>query len=574
MKYDHELEDINKISVLCLKIGQFSQRNFDLYLNVLKDHLLAVENSSLHFTEPEAKVIDTFISPAKLREGRVSFRFLTSSASHFVSPLQFYKRCSVVIGMVEDNTDISASYRDLCDHVAVLKGVMVWRLFCFNPVSSLTELKKKSVIYISYTEPDTLVSHFQVVMNDIAVELIVSIVHEINRIKNSSEIIRLSHEADSRLSRKRQGRELKACGEFALMLGCLDDASKFLWKAMSLQKEQKDYLFLGSTIDSFARLKLSLAGDRSEANLIPEALDEAIHYYQLADCFDLAAETKFKIAKFYAKQGLKVEAVKQLDDFIKTHSKSLLYSDQLDFLTHVSELCRGFGFRRKAAFYCKQAYKISVKTLDYTRAKTFLLNCMGSYQVGGKPVEEIKTERRSLNPGIYYKRENLKPWLRGQPGWRTLQFDTLNELIHVSRSLNNPVDSLKYQILKLELLRSSLTDEEQIRLSRDIESDSARLSEDNQNIEVEMPLHPKLLRVEPQPSQRLSQTLGTENHLSFLKEDKVFIHNIWSNSNDLEWTQGNVETVKVYLENLFAYDINITISHVCVEGAEPCPGSC
>jgi hypothetical protein len=570
MNYEYELEDINKVSVLCIKLGAIP--HFETYLSVLKRTFSAMEISSLHFIDREITIIETFCAISKLREGRVAFKYLTSSASHYVTPLQFYKRCSVVIGMVEGSPDVMADYRTLWSYVTDLRGVLVCRLLCFNPVGVPVDVNKKSVVFITCPVLEDLSSHFQIVMSEVAIDTIISIVNEITRIKNSSEPIRLAHETDSRLSRKRQGREFKIYGEFASMLGCFEEAEKFLWRAMSLQKENKDFLFLGSTFDSFARLKLSLAGDRSEANLIPETLDEAIHYYQQADFYDLAAETKFKIARFCAKQGLKVEAVRQLDDFIKLYAKNLSNSDQLDFLSQTAKLCRTLGLLRKAAYCCKLAYKLSVKTLDYERAKSFLLDCLDSFQIAGSAVEDGRSDRRSINPATYFRRENLKPWLKGNPGWRTLQQETLNELIHVSRSLNSAVDSLKYRILKLELLRSSLTDEEQIRLSRDIESDAARLPEALQNIEVEMPFHPRLLKVEPQPSQRLSQTLGTENHLSFLKEDDIFIHNIWANSHELAWTQGNVETVKVYLENMFAYDINIVTSHICVEGAEICPG--
>lgn len=551
-------------------------QQFEQHLSILKDNFTVVEGRSLRFSEAEAAAIETFISQSSLRDGRFSFRYLTSAVSHVVSPLQFYKRCSVVIGMVEGTDDIEINYSTLSDYVESLKGVMVWRLLSFNPVSPQNFQADRQVRYVFYQDAAELPNHFQVIMEDIAVELAVNIATEAKHIKTSSDSVRLSHESDSLVSQKRHGRALKAYGEFALMLGCSIDAGKFLLKAMLLLKEHKDYLFLGSTIDSFASLKLSFSDDGPDVNLIPEALDEASHYYQLGVCFDLVAESKLKTAKYYAKIALKVEAVKLLDNFYKAHFNHLLYSDQLDFVDHVVQFCHQHDFKRKASYYSIQGYKLASKMKDYVRAKAFLLECVSSYQVEELAIREAETQpeadRREPSAVVYYRRENLRPWVRGQPAWLKLQQFALRELIQISRTLNSRIDTLKYRILKLQLLRNSLSEAAQLRLINKIEADAAALSDDNQLVEVSMPFHPILLKVEPQQSERQSHTAGLGNHLSLLKEDKYFAHKVWDS--DLNWTQGNIETVHVCLQNTYAYDINVTTIHVCVEGGDGCPGIC
>jgi hypothetical protein len=265
-----------------------------------------------------------------------------------------------------------------------------------------------------------------------------------------------------------------------------------------------------------------------------------------------------------------MEAAKQLDDLIRGFAKHLIYSEQLEVLSQTIKLFRSLGFRRKAAYYSKLAYNLAVKTDDHGKAQAFLLDTVDMYQVNRSRPELHEADRRTLSPAAYFKRENLKPWIVGNPGWKTLQQKTFNDLIKVSQTLNLPLDSLKYRIFKAELMRCVLTDQEQIQLNQEIEAYAAALPDELHNIEVEMNLHPKVLKVSPRQSERQSHSLKAASRVSILIQDEIMIHKTWDNG--LNWTQGNVEVVAVGLENPFAYDLNINSSYLCAEGAEPSPG--
>lgn len=575
MELRQSLQELGETRVLCLPMGAISLVRFDYYLASLRRVLSTVQLDSLNLAQDKDNVLSLYMS--QTWSGSIHFRYLSESKFDSPASVHLARHYLMVFGITEQSRNIQGLYRELETVVQELNQVLVWKLFSFEPESSDSELETAAPHLINFypgQDESHLLASLETVIHDLAFFLVISVAHRMKQLRETSTDIRLPEDDESKLRKRREGRVEKLCGDLCALAGVHSDAEFHYKKAYELQKYNNDYAWMGGTMECQAALELisemAKSGSQVYSDWVVGKMKEALYFYSKGKELLLYAEAGLRMCRYMLDSGRRREGLETLMKNMEWVQTELAASDKIAWIQEAGMICINSGYSRKGAFLLRLAAKLCLDTGNHTNAYQLLMRTIDMYHLSllegncAYSTAPVSTSS-SFHSELHRHRENLEPWKRlpCPKGWTTLQHEVLKDLISAARGCGDIVSEALCQAVELQLLHSSFSFEKLHFLRAELEAKSSTLSP-----EVSLPLYlyPLLLRIEPIKSRHEITKVDSE-------ASDLFLFSPWDQAKaekELNWTDGSILAVNVYMQNIYPFDITIDKANLVVEGRADC----
>ena len=576
MELRQSLPELGEARVLCLPMGAISTPRFEYYLSSLRHSLSSVLLESLNLAQDKDNVLSMYMS--QTWSGSLHFRYLSESKFDSPASVHLSRHYLMVFGITEQSRNIQGLYRELETLVQELNHVLVWKLFSFEPEVSDSELETAAPHLINFypgQDESHLMASMETVIHDLAFFLVISVAQRMKQLRETSADIRLPEDDESKLRKRRDGRVEKLCGDLCAIAGIRSDAEFHYKKAYEQQKYNNDYAWMGGTMECLAAMELlsemaKTGGLQVYSDWVVGKMKEALYFYSKGKELLLYAEAALRMCRYMLDSGRRREGLEALMKNVEWVQTELAPSDKIAWVQEAGLLCSASGYSRKGAFLLKLAARLCLDTGNHTNAYQLLLRTTDMYHLSlleGNCTYYYPPllTSSSFNADLYRHRENLEPWKRlpSPKGWATLQHEVLKDLITAARACGDVASEALCQAMELQLLHSSFAFEKLHFLRSELEAKSSTLSPD---LSIPLFLYPLLLRIEPIKSRHEITKVDSQT-------SDLFLFSPWDKAEaekELNWTDGSILAVNVYMQNVFPFDITIDKANLVVEGRADC----
>jgi len=409
MDIERNLEDQNRINVLCYQFGATSEEFYDKVVTLLNKAVTHVYLS----TKQKDELREKGRSALPQKDWKIDWyrcKYYIKNPMVDWPECQIFYKCHVAILIADMNT---VNVEKIGEDLAKLKKTMntdqivPYRIFIINAnqdhMKYFSEEKNINVLPPVIREED-LIEILQEDMGSVIATVAFHFFSEIYKVKQENHTVPLFNAKEeiikdtSKIKKRKQGRSLKLCGDMALMLGCYKDASAYYLQSDEILKAIDDHLWVGKLREGQAACvscEYGFLNKEDQQNIrvlakviqaITEKMESASVYFRrakLAKSSDFDKECFFKLLKVLKNLGAK----HNFSDFVKFYIDSYgkgagNLEEHYKMMLKLASFFYEMKMYRKAGLFLKMvADQIIQDNFNQDLARDIYLACFPLYNI-------------------------------------------------------------------------------------------------------------------------------------------------------------------------------------------------
>ncbi|KAF2072452.1 hypothetical protein CYY_006228 [Polysphondylium violaceum] len=611
------------IKILILPIGDISPEKYKEYSNLIKT-INFIELSSITRNPNETSPLEKI----SWIDGNMLLNFVDSinhSRSEF-EEFQVYKKVFGVIGVVDckKSKDLLETKRLFEEAVSLYPSAVSTLCCAFDPMDDQPDLDLGANLIMIPNNSDRkhLIFYLTTLLIDFSHMIFKYFEKMVGESESNTPLISTPLESKGwdefgKAKKRKLGRFYKCKGDYCLLAGSPLDAFKYYDQSIELTRSNNDWEWLAGSQEGYiSAILLKRNQDFNSQNhsnslspntnnyltdtqintddqLIKEMANESIANYNKRKTVQFEIDISLKFANYHISMDRKIEASDLLTNTYDI-AFDLNLDDKIMVSCSIALLYYSMNFKRKFAFYLREAAFLNHRKLNYDRINNLLIIASKYYQLedlyAKSPAIFLdqatnKTVSFTLNQ---MKRSNSKsskqqqvqqptkannrfnsrmPQLSSKKekyGWSVIQRCLILNLITVSVGMLDSLSICKYIIYLLRTQYKQLAQQKQIEFQSDLLHHSKTLPLNiNTNVQMNSLGLPFIGKVVPLslPNHLVPNEIKSAN--SSTTKDKFFIYSPYEKDNlsnkkqKIVWTCDEECNVLVTLSNPFSFDIFI-----------------
>jgi len=590
MDIERNLEDQNRINILCYSFGSTSENFFDEVVTLLNKSVTRIHLSPSQQNELKEKGRSAM--PQKdWKADWIQCKYFVKNPVIDWPECQIFYKCHVAIVIVDmDVVDVEKIGEDLSKLKKTMSTdqIVPYRIFIFNGnqeehMKYFSEEKNINFVPKAIREDDRIES----LQEEVATVIVTTAIHffsEMNRIKVDSHTVPLFNAKEeiikdsAKVKKRKQGRSTKLCGDMSLMLGGYKDAGAYYNLSYENLKDNEDHLWVGKTREGQAASilceywflnKEDQLNNRVLAKVIEEItkkMESASLYFRRAKVVksaDFDKECFFKLLKVLKNLGAKNNFSDFVKFYIDNYGKGAgNLEEHYKMMLKLASFFYEMKMYRKAGLFLKMvADQILQDNFNQDLARDIYLACFPLYNIPlSKEILPDNFPKNEFLKVILENRDISKKIERVSP---VLQLQLVNDVLSISSS--DLALQTKIISIILHYFREDINTLTQQQLFSHLISLGNRL---NKNLKLDLTYLPQVVKITP--IVEIIKVNIKQHEPGSDKGSNIFIYNPWKKGNanitDYNWMVGEVCYVKVFLKNVFEFEIFVDMIQLVTEG--------
>ncbi|CAD8164903.1 unnamed protein product [Paramecium pentaurelia] len=546
--FERTLEEMKTIKLLCKKLGDTKQDQLDRMIRIFQTMPQKIYFSNFYQNQLYKNTMGVF-SKKDWNSDYVAISVIDQEFQVdwpelmiYMKPFLMFYVIDLQEGLIPIN-EINKQKKKVNDE----KLIRFMLLNC--GVNSLQNIEQEQTfIIIPPLSDDKMVYYLEDQLQLYLCQIIEYFASEILRLKNDqSQFVLFNMKEEkitdqSKLKKRKQGRQIKIMGDFALMINDPQDAIDYYKQALENLNKNNDYLWCGI-------IQQHLAASKSSFEDIEEHFRESFTCLKKTKFINLEIECFFKLMHYRKASNDKLGLNKTIDLFTKTFDPESPI-EKCKFYLFISELYGQIQMKRKQAYFIRLA---SFQLALINKSMALELTKLSSTLYG-------------LNSYFSAEQSNIY--------WASLQHNFVQEIQHNFQGI--PYFQHNTQIQRIQMFKQDFTQQQLDTMLQILKQDSVK----HELKQTHLLMIPKVERFEILPFKEKFTLINIIeiNFQSQYKEHKeqsqgqdIFIVNPWANKdlkNELIYPLNSIIELVLYISNEYSFDFQLDKLVLQIEGSD------
>ncbi|CAK74623.1 unnamed protein product (macronuclear) [Paramecium tetraurelia] len=536
--FERTLEEMKSVKLLCKRLGETTQDQLDRMIKIFQAMPQKIYFSNFYQNQLYKNTMGVF-SKKDWNSDHVAISVIDQELQADWPELMIYMKPFLMFYVIDLQEglipidEINKQKRKVNDE----KLIRFMLLNC--GVNSFQNIEQEQTfIIIPPLSDDKMVYYLEDQLQLYLCQIIEHFASEILRLKNDqSQIVLFNMKEEkisdqSKLKKRKQGRQIKIMGDLALMINDPQDAIDYYKQALDNLNKNNDYLWCGI-------IQQHLAASKSSFDEIEEHFRESLTALKKTKFINLEIECFFKLMHYRKASNDKLGLNKTIDLFTKTFDPESPI-EKCKFYLFVSDLYGQIQMKRKQAYFIRLA-SFQLATINKSMALE---------------LSKISSSMYGLNS--YFSDESSTIF------WTSLQHNFVQEIQHNFQGI--PYFQHNTQIQRIQMFKADFTQQQLELMLQILKQDSVK-HELKQNYLL---MIPKIERFEIQPFKEKFSLINKEVKTESASQD-IFIVNPWANKdakNELKYPLNSIIELVLYISNEYSFDFQLDKLVLQIEGCD------
>ncbi|CAD8088333.1 unnamed protein product [Paramecium sonneborni] len=536
--FERTLEDMKSIKLLCKKLGDTQQDQLDRMIRIFQQMPQKIYFSNFYQNQLYKNTMGVF-SKKDWNGDYVSISVVDQEFQLDWPELMIYMRPFLMFFVIDLQEGLIPIDEINKQKKKVNDDKMI-RFLLFNcGVNSFQNIEQEQTfIIIPPLSDDKMIYYLEDQLQLYLCQIIEYFASEILRLKNDqSQIVLFNMKEEkindqSKLKKRKQGRQMKIMGDLALMVNDSQDAIEYYKQALDILNKNNDYLWCGI-------IQQHLASSKSVSEEIEEHFRESLTFLKKTKFINLEIECFFKLMQYRKASNDKLGLNKTIDLFTKTFDPESPI-EKCKFYLFVSELYGQLQMKRKQAYFIRLA-SFQLATINKSMALE---------------LTKLSSTMYCLNSYFSDQQSNIF--------WASLQHNFVQEIQHNFQGI--PYFQHNTQIQRMQMFKADFTQQQLQTMLGILQQESVK----HELKQTYLLMIPKIERLEILPLKEKYSLINKQTKTQTEDQD-IFIVNPWANKeskNDLKYPLNTIIELILYISNDYSFDFQLDKIVLQIEGSD------
>ncbi|CAK79338.1 unnamed protein product (macronuclear) [Paramecium tetraurelia] len=536
--FERTLEDMKSIKLLCKKLGDTKQDQLDRMIRIFQSMPQKIYFSNFYQNQLYKNTMGVF-SKKDWNSDFVTISVIDQEFQLDWPELMIYMKPFLMFFVIDLQEGL-IPIDEINKQKKKVNDDKLIRFLLFNcGVNSFQNTEQEQTfIIIPPLSDDKMVYYLEDQLQLYLCQIIEYFASEILRLKNDqSQLVVFNMKEEkisdqSKLKKRKQGRQIKIMGDLALMINDPFDAIEYYKQALDNLNKNNDYLWCGI-------VQQHLAASKSSFEEIEEHFRESLTSLKKTKFINLEIECFFKLMQYRKAQNDKLGLNKTIDLFTKTFDPESPI-EKCKFYLFVSELYGQIQMKRKQAYFIRLA---SFQLAIINKSMSLELTKISSTMYG-------------LNSYFSDDQSNIF--------WTSLQHNFVQEIQHNFQGI--PYFQHNTQIQRIQMFKPDFTQQQLETMLQILKQESVKY----ELKQTYMLMIPKVERLQIIPFKEKFSLINKEAKAQAEGQD-IFIVNPWANKeqkNELKYPLNSLIEMVLYISNEYSFDLQLDKLVLEIEGSD------
>ncbi|CAD8176333.1 unnamed protein product [Paramecium octaurelia] len=536
--FERTLEDMKSIKLLCKRLGDTKQDQLDRMIRIFQSMPSKIYFSNFYQNQLYKNTMGVF-SKKDWNSDFVTISVIDQEFQLDWPELMIYMKPFLMFFVIDLQEGL-IPIDEINKQKKKVNDDKLIRFLLFNcGVNSFQNIEQEQTfIIIPPLSDDKMVYYLEDQLQLYLCQIIEYFASEILRLKNDqSQLVVFNMKEEkisdqSKLKKRKQGRQIKIMGDLALMINDPLDAIEYYKQALDNLNKNNDYLWCGI-------VQQHLAASKSSFEEIEEHFRESLTALKKTKFINLEIECFFKLMQYRKASNDKLGLNKTIDLFTKTFDPESPI-EKCKFYLFVSELYGQIQMKRKQAYFIRLA-SFQLATINKSMALE---------------LTKISSTMYGLNSYFSDDQSNIF--------WTSLQHNFVQEIQHNFQGI--PYFQHNTQIQRIQMFKPDFTQQQ-------LETMLSILKQESVKYELKQTyllMIPKVERLQIIPFKEKFSLINKEAKAQAEGQD-VFIVNPWANKeqkNELKYPLNSLIELVLYISNEYSFDFQLDKLVLEIEGSD------
>ncbi|CAD8075128.1 unnamed protein product [Paramecium sonneborni] len=536
--FERTLEEMKSIKMFCKKLVNTQQDQLDRMIRIFQQMPKKIYFSNFYQNQLYKNTMGVF-SKKDWNSDYVSISVIDQEFQLDWPELMIYMKPFLVFFVVDLQEGLIPIDEINKQKKKVNDDKMIRFLLLNCGVNSFQNIEQEQAfIIIPPLSDDKMIYYLEDQLQLYLCQIIEYFASEILRLKNDqSQIVIFNMKEEklndqSKLKKRKQGRQVKIMGDFALMVNDPQDAIEYYKQAFDILNKNNDYLWCGI-------IQQHLASSKSVSEEIEEHFRESLTFLKKTKFINLEIECFFKLMQYRKTSNDKLGLNKTIDLFTKTFDPESPI-EKCKFYLFVSEMYGQIQMKRKQAYFIRLA---SFELATINKSMALELTKLSSTMYG-------------LNSYFSDKQSNIF--------WTSLQHNFVQEIQHNFKGISDILHNT--QIQRMQMFKADFTQQQLQTMLQVLQEESVK----HELTQTYLLMIPIIERLEILPFKDKYNQINKETKLQTEGQD-IFIVNPWANKEsktELKYPLNAIIQLILYISNDYPFDFQLDKLMLQIEGSD------